>query len=559
MHLLVYNLKMTKINSNLFKFGVQSLHRRQIQFFRILCGSDGFKFSGSKDYIPSFFYFAASAVLYGTFHANQSNNSNQAACLSNQNMIKFLSELKEVLAEDSINLDEDDRHHHGKPMSSYHQIEKFPDVVVYPSSKEEVSGIAKLSSKYKVPIIPYGGATSIEGHLLAPEGGVSIDFSKMNKVIKLNKSDHDVTVQPGLGYLELNSILKEENLWFPLDPGPGASIGGMTATRCSGSTAVRYGTMRENVISLEAVLPNGDIIKTGGRAKKSSAGYDLTRLIIGSEGTLGIITKITLKVHKIPSFSTSIRVSFDSVYDASKTVQEILSAGIQVGRAELLDDTMMKILNKANKKSYKEKPTILLEIAGESSDSVNFTMKIVSDFITKNNPLMIEYLKKKAECDEMWRERKEALWAAMGQYPECEAMTTDVCVPLSKLPELISAIKEEIGKSWLAAPIVAHAGDGNIHCLIIFDSKKERDLTEANRLSSFMVQKAIGMEGTCTGEHGIGTGKIQYMPLEFNEATLNMMGSIKGAIDPNNIMNPGKILPSKNCLGFKTNSRDRIS
>ncbi|KAG5179705.1 putative d-lactate dehydrogenase [Tribonema minus] len=446
----------------------------------------------------------------------------------------FVEDLIAAVGRDNVCVDEDERESHGKPYNSYHKVDRSPDVIVCPGSTEEVSAVVRLCARHKIPIVPYGGATSVEGQLLAPSGGVSLDFARMKEVVAFSRNDHDVTVQAGLGYIELNDWLRDHGLWFPLDPGPGASVGGMSACRCSGSTAVRYGTMRENVVSMTAVLPNGDIIKTGGRAKKSAAGYDLTRLLVGSEGTLAVITEVTLKVHKIPTYSEGMRVVFRSIAEASAVVQDTLAAGVPVGRAEMLDNTMMKIINVANAQNYPEETTVLFEFAGESPTAVREMQETVAALASRRKPLAITVQTDPAACKQMWRERKEALWAAAAQYPDLECMITDVL-----------EVKTELDASWLPAPIVAHAGDGNFHCLIFFDSAKARDVQEVARLSKHMVERALAMEGTCTGEHGVGYGKIKYLQKELNGAAIRTMVSIKNAIDPNGIMNPGKVVPHK--------------
>ncbi|CAM9913382.1 unnamed protein product [Pylaiella littoralis] len=454
----------------------------------------------------------------------------------------FVAALGEAVGEEHVSTDQGDCEDHGTPKWSHHRCPRMPDVVVSPATTEEVVAIVKTCARLEVPMIPYGGATSIEGHLLTPMGGCSIDFSRMDAVKRLSKEDHDVTVQPGLGYLELNEMLKGHGLWFPLDPGPGASLGGMCSCSCSGSTAVRYGTMKDNVLSMTVVLADGQVVKTSSRAKKSSAGYDLTRLFVGSEGTLGIITEATLKVHKIPAYSNSVRVSFDSIDAAAKTVQDTLAAGIQIGRAELLDDTMVKVLNKANHTKHREATTLLFELSGESPASVAEAQSAVLELAKKRGGGTPHVATNPEECRKLWRQRKEALWSLLGLYPDLECMTTDVCVPVSRLSDLIGQSKRELDASPLPAPIVAHAGDGNFHALIMFDRNKPEEVEEADRLSSFMVHKALEMDGTCTGEHGVGTGKIKYLPEEFGPGAMHVMGAIKQGLDPLGLMNPGKVL-----------------
>ncbi|XP_057981944.1 D-lactate dehydrogenase [cytochrome], mitochondrial isoform X3 [Malania oleifera] len=386
---------------------------------------------------------------------------------------ELIDELK-AICRGNMSMDYEERYFHGKPQNSFHKAVNIPDVVVFPRSEQEVSEIVKLCNKHEVPIVPYGGATSIEGHTLSPNGGVCIDMSFMKHIKSLHVEDMDVTVEPGIGWIELNEILEPYGLFFPLDPGPGATIGGMCATRCSGSLAVRYGTMRDNVISLKVVLANGDIVKTSSRARKSAAGYDLTRLMIGSEGTLGVITEVTLRLQKIPQYSVVAMCNFPSIKDAADVAIATMLSGIQI--------------------------------------------------------------------------RKEALWACFAMAPNFEAMITDVCVPLSRLAELISRSKLLIDASPLVGTVVAHAGDGNFHTLILFDPNQEEQRQEAERLNHFMVHTALSMEGTCTGEHGVGTGKMKYLEEELGMEALRTMKRIKAALDPNNIMNPGKIIPPHVCF-----------
>ncbi|KAB1222504.1 D-lactate dehydrogenase [cytochrome], mitochondrial [Morella rubra] len=454
-------------------------------------------------------------------------------------------------------------------------------------SEEEVSKIVKSCDKHKcmnirpvmllihkqIPIVPYGGATSIEGHILSPNGGVCIDMSLM---------------KPGIGWMELNEYLEPYGLFFPLDQvqgdisilltlavlGPGATIGGMCATRCSGSLAVRYGTMRDNVISLKVVLANGDIVKTASRARKSAAGYDLTRLMIGSEGTLGVITEVTLRLQKIPQYSVVAMCNFPSIKDAADVAIATMLSGIQVSRVELLDEVQVRAINVANGKNLPESPTLMFEFIGTeaySREQTQIVQKIVaehngSDFVFAEDPDAkkelwkkthlgsygeLEFLSKSElrnidlplyECSNYVKIRKEALWACFAMEPDSEAMISDVCVPLSSLAELISRSKQELDASVLVCTVIAHAGDGNFHTVILFDPNIEEQRKEAERLNQFMVYTALSMEGTCTGEHGVGTGKMKYLEKELGVEALRTMKRIKAALDPNNIMNPGKEL-----------------
>ncbi|KAI3877352.1 hypothetical protein MKX03_026409 [Papaver bracteatum] len=453
----------------------------------------------------------------------------------------------ESICQDNMTRDYEERYFHGKPQNSFHKALNIPDIVVFPRSEDEVSKIVASCNNHKVPIIPYGGATSIEGHTLSPNGGVCIDMTLMKNVKSLNIEDMDVVVQPGIGWMELNEYLEPYGLFFPLDPGPGATIGGMCATRCSGSLAVRYGTMRDNVISLKVVLANGDVVKTGNRARKSAAGYDLTRLIIGSEGTLGVITEVTLKLQKIPQHSVVAMCNFPTVKDAADVAIATMLSGIQVSRVELLDEVQVKAINLANGKNLPELPTLMFEFIGTEAYSREQTL-IVQKLVSEHNGSDFVFSEEPEAKKELWKVRKEALWALFAMEPDFEAMISDVCVPLSRLAELISLSKKEIDASPLVCTVIAHAGDGNMHALILFDPDKEEQRQEAEKLNQLMVYNALEMQGTCTGEHGVGTGKMKYLEKELGIEALQTMKKIKSVLDPNNIMNPGKIIPPHVCF-----------
>ncbi|XP_020593626.1 D-lactate dehydrogenase [cytochrome], mitochondrial isoform X4 [Phalaenopsis equestris] len=499
----------------------------------------------------------------------------------------FIDELRNILQND-MTVDYDERYFHGKPQNSFHKSANVPDVVVYPRSQDDVQKIIIACNKYKVPIVPYGGATSIEGHTLATNGGVCIDMSMMKEIKALHIEDMDVVVEPGIGWMELNEYLKPYGLFFPLDPGPGATIGGMCATRCSGSLAVRYGTMRDNVINLQVVLGNGDVVKTAARARKSAAGstffwsctirqisikvilekyiqafpvsgdavntfkhtpfrYDLTRLMIGSEGTLGVITEVTLRLQRLPQHSVVAMCNFPTVKDAADVSIATMLSGIQVSRVELLDEVMMHAINIANGKKLPEVPTLMFEFAGTEAQAREQTL-LVQKIVSEHNGSDFVYVEDPEAKIELWKIRKEALWACFAMAPNFEAMITDVCVPLSKLADCISKSKQILDASSLLCTVIAHAGDGNFHTLILFDPEQEEQKREAERLNHFMVHTALSMEGTCTGEHGVGTGKMKYLEEELGMAALQTMKRIKTALDPNSIMNPGKIIPPHVCI-----------
>eukprot|EP01041_Mallomonas_annulata_P011618 gene11618-24322_t len=449
----------------------------------------------------------------------------------------LIAELRVSLQSNQVDIDKDECAARGKPWSSYHKSPKNPNVVVFPYTTEDVQKIVILCKKHHIPIIPFGGGTSIEGQTLALYGGVSIDFSNMKNIIELNEDDLDCQVQAGVGYIELNDVLKPKGLWFPLDPGPGASIGGMCACRCSGSTAVRYGSMRDNVLNVTAVTSDGTIIKTGSRARKSSAGYDLTRLLIGSEGTLAIITEVTLKVHRIPSHSVALRVSFPTVAAAAAMAREALvEVGTgSIGRIELLDSLMVNVVNRANcnfnstmtmsPSPWPELPTLMFEVTGSSEGAVTDPLSRLHDMSLRHGGSHVILATNKEECAQLWKVRKECLWSSMSVWPDREAMITDVCVPLSKLPELIAMTREDLDRSYppLPSPIVAHAGDGNFHVLIMIRPDVPDDITEAKRLANAMAVRAIALGGTCTGEHGIGSGKMDLLRLEMGTGSMSLM------------------------------------
>eukprot|EP01119_Soliformovum_irregulare_P014472 TRINITY_DN3958_c0_g1_i5.p1 TRINITY_DN3958_c0_g1~~TRINITY_DN3958_c0_g1_i5.p1 ORF type:complete len:490 (+),score=183.13 TRINITY_DN3958_c0_g1_i5:155-1624(+) len=420
-----------------------------------------------------------------------------------------------------------------------------PDVVVFPESTEEVSEIVKLCSQYKVPIVPFGSGTSLEGHITAIRGGVSISFQRMNSVIEVHKEDLDCVVQPGITYDELNMALDEFGFFFPMDPGPGASIGGMVGTSCSGTNAVRYGTMKNNVVNLTVVLPNGNIVKTAQRARKSSAGYDLTHLFIGAEGTLGVVTEITVKITRKPEVRAIAVSEFQSVHDAAEVAITAIQKGIGIGKMELLDEVMLHAVNLNSGRNYAETPTLFFEFSGTASQ-VEDQKRQIAEISRKNGGTDLKFAVDPAERDELWMARKTALWAAPILVPGTEVKITDVCVPISRLADCIQETKEDISTSFLKAPIVGHVGDGNFHCFILLDPSSQKDLEEAARLDHRMVERAIKMGGTCTGEHGIGLGKRKYLVKELGAEAVDLMRVIKAAIDPDNIMNPGKVIPDDN-------------
>ena len=416
---------------------------------------------------------------------------------------------------------------------------ELPNGVVFAESKEDVQKVVRICNEFKCPIIPFGVGSSFEGHLNAPYGGISIDMNNMNKILTVHQEDLLVVVQPGVTREQLNTHLRDTGLFFPIDPGANASLGGMTATRASGTNAVRYGTMKDNVIALEVVTPDGQIIKTANKARKSSAGYDLTRLMVGSEGTLGITTEITLKLYGIPEVIAGGRVSFPSVKDATDAVIMTVQAGIPVARIEFLDVAQVKAVNSYSKTNLPEAPLLLLEFHG-SEKSVKEQSELFSEIASDFGGNDFEWTSNNEERNKLWKARHDAYWSCRSVRPEAEIYSTDVCVPISKLSDCITETIEDMEKNELIGPIVSHAGDGNFHVALLIDKNSK---TELDKLDSFLVrisERAIRMDGTCTGEHGIGQGKRKYMLKELGNA-VDVMKKVKNAFDPKKIMNPGKI------------------
>ncbi len=430
------------------------------------------------------------------------------------------------------------REQHGKD-ESYH-TPHAPDAVVFAHSTEEVAAIVRLCAAHKVPVIPFGTGTSLEGHVAALEGGISIDLSQMNRVLRVSPEDLDCTVEAGVTRKQLNEYLRNTGLFFPIDPGADASLGGMAATRASGTNAVRYGTMRENVLALTVVLADGRIIRTARRARKSSAGYDLTRLFVGSEGTLGVITEVTLRLYGIPEAIMAAVCPFPSIAAAVDTVVATIQAGVPVARIELLDAVQMDAVNKYAKLDYDVAPTLFFEFHG-TKRGVEEQVAQVKEFAAEQGSGAFRWAATPEERSKLWQARHDAYYAALAMRPGAKGWATDVCVPISRLAECIAETKRDLDQSSVLAVLVGHVGDGNFHLAFILDPTKPEELAEATRLNDRMVQRAIAMDGTCTGEHGVGYGKIDFLVAEHGEA-VSVMRTLKRALDPDNIMNPGKIL-----------------
>ncbi|MBT3909315.1 MAG: FAD-binding protein, partial [Rhodospirillaceae bacterium] len=422
---------------------------------------------------------------------------------------------------------------------SYH-LGHPPGAVVFAHSTEEVSAVVKACAARGVPVIPFGTGTSLEGHVAALHGGVCIDLSQMDAVIQVNAEDMDVTVQPGVRRKQLNEYLRDTGLFFPIDPGADASLGGMTATRASGTNAVRYGAMRENVLALTVVMADGRIIRTARRARKSAAGYDLTRLFVGSEGTLGVITEITLRLYGIPEAVSAAVASFPDLEAAVNTVILTIQSGIPVARVELLDDVQMDAVNRYSDLDYPVQSTLFFEFHGTPS-GVEEQSAMVQDIAKEFGAADFQWTTKAEERTKLWQARHDAYYAGLALRPGSKGMATDVCVPLSRLAECIVETRKDIDQSGLIAPIVGHVGDGNFHLVLLMDPDDTDEIARIKALNERMIMRAIAMDGTCTGEHGVGSGKIDFLVAEHGEA-VSVMRAMKMALDPDNIMNPGKIV-----------------
>ena len=438
------------------------------------------------------------------------------------------------------------REHHGRDESPYPEM--LPDVVVFAQSTEDVVEVVKLCATHKIPLIPYGAGSSLEGHILAIRGGVTLDLTQMDKVVSLNPEDLTVTVQPGITRKRLNEEVRHTGLFFPIDPGADASIGGMTATRASGTNAVRYGTMRENVVCLTVVTAKGEIVKTARRARKSSAGYDLTRLFVGSEGTLGIITEITVKLYPQPEAVSAAVCNFPSVQAAVQCVIQTIQMGVPIARVELMDANAVKASNAYSKLTLRETPLLLFEFHG-SPAGVKEQAETVQDIARECGGMDFEWADKQEDRNRLWTARHNAYFAGLQLRPGCRASTTDVCVPISRLAECIDAATKDLEKASFPSTIVGHVGDGNFHVLMLLDANSEAEWAESEQLNHRLVRSAIAADGTCTGEHGVGLHKMQFMVEEHGEPALDVMRTLKMALDPDNILNPGKIIDLKTALG----------
>ena len=430
------------------------------------------------------------------------------------------------------------REQHGRDESSFSAPP--PSAVIFAESTQDVSDAVALASEFDVPVIPFGVGTSLEGHLLAVQGGISLDVSRMNKVLAINADDLTVTVQAGVTRKQLNEEVKSTGLFFPIDPGADATIGGMSATRASGTNAVRYGTMRENVLALEVVTASGEVIRTGTRAKKSSAGYDLTRLMVGSEGTLGVLTEITLKLYPLPEAISAAVCNFPSIEAAVRTTIQIIQLGVPIARVELIDVNTVRMVNAYAKLGLREEPMLLMEFHG-TPGSVKEQAELVQELASEHGGNAFDWATTPEARTKLWTARHNAYFAAVQSRPGCKVISTDTCVPISRLADCLLDSVAEADASGIPYFLVGHVGDGNFHFGYLLDPNLPQERVTAEQLNHALVTRALALEGTCTGEHGVGLHKMDFLISETGTGAVAMMRTIKRALDPKNIMNPGKI------------------
>jgi D-lactate dehydrogenase (cytochrome) len=460
-----------------------------------------------------------------------------ASILSENTRSALVGDLRGLLGDRcTTNQTQLQHHSHGE---SWHAPGE-PDVVVFPSSTDEVSAVMRVAAAHGAPVVPFGIGSALEGHVNALHGGVCLDLSRMNRVVRVSVEDLDATVEAGVTHRQLNKALANQGVHFWVDPGADATIGGMAATRASGTTAVRYGTMREAVLGLTVVLADGRVIRTGGRARKSSAGYDLTRLFVGSEGTLGVITEITVKLHGFPEAVSAAVCPFASMAGAVRTVITTIQLGIPVARIELLDGVQLDAVNRYSKTNYPLKPTLFFEFHGTSRESVEENAKTVQEIAAEHGAEGFQWALTTEERGRLWQARHNAFYAAVALRPGGKPWTTDVCVPISRLAECILDTQKDLEGTALVAPLVGHVGDGNFHLIFVIDPDNAAELAEVKRINGRLVERALAMGGTCTGEHGVGLGKMDYLRAEHGDA-LDVMKAIKQTLDPENRMNPGKM------------------
>jgi len=439
---------------------------------------------------------------------------------------------------DRISMNDTVRDEYSKDASHFAPVQ--PEGVAFPQSSEEVQEIVKLCAKHKIPVVPYGVGSSLEGHVLPIHKGLTISFRLMKQVIEINPVDHEVTVQPGINRKALNDWLKPHGFWFPIDPGADSTIGGMASTRASGTTAVGYGTMKENVITMKVVLADGTLIRTASKAPKSSSGYDLTKLIVGSEGTLGVITEITLRIYPLPVIISAAIAQFPDVASAGSLVAQLRRTGTKVQRIELLNKAAMNAVNRKFQLGLAETPSLFIELHGPDAAEVQSRMSIIESSVSENKGFYFKSTTDENERDNLWRARHRAYWASIALREGAKLWVTDVCTPLSHLSAVISETEDDFASSFLIGPIVGHVGDGNFHLMVPIMVDDPNELREMERINDRLIRRAIAYNGTCSGEHGVGIGKIAYVELEHGYG-VEVMRKIKRALDPHNIFNPGKL------------------
>ncbi|KAH9480896.1 D-lactate dehydrogenase [cytochrome], mitochondrial [Psilocybe cubensis] len=464
-----------------------------------------------------------------------------------------IDELHASLTPDAVSTDPEDLRHHGFSDNDYHPT-MLHSVVVYPQSTEDVVKIVKIATKYRMPVIPYSGATSLEGHFRGHSvGGICVDVGRMDKVLEIHEEDSDLVCQPGAQWMDINEMLKKKGipLFFPIDPGPGATVGGMLSTGCSGTNAVRYGTAKgEWFLNATVVLPSGEVIKTRSRSRKSAAGFDITKLFIGAEGTLGIVTELTIRLAPVLQTSVAV-VQFPDVKSATAAATEVINQGLGIQCVELLDATSMRATNNYGMsiRKWPERDSLFFKFQGPSQASLKDTAKAVEKVVAKHSGTGFSFARNEKEAEDLWMDRKNIYWSALSLIEGSRGMATDVCVPVSKLPELVYETKKDLENVGILSSIVGHVGDGNFHALLLFTNDDE--LKIAQKAAARIVHRAIAMDGTCTGEHGVGIGKKKYLVEELGQGTVDLMKTVKRAIDPLGLFNPGKLYPESNLSGAK--------
>ncbi|RPD77338.1 FAD-binding domain-containing protein [Lentinus tigrinus ALCF2SS1-7] len=491
------------------------------------------------------YYFATS----DTAESSKTNTDFNTQYGSPEDFKKAVEELQEAFKhdEDALSTDEDELERHGLANFDMHPG-TIPSVVVFPTSTEDVVKIVKIAVKYRMPVVPFSGGTSLEGHFLPPSiGGISIDMHRMDKIVEIHEADSDVVCQPGVKWMDLNDYLKKKGipLFFPLDPGPGATLGGMLSTGCSGTNAVRYGTARaEWFLNATVVLPSGEVIKTRRRARKSSAGFDTTKLFIGAEGTLGIVTEVTIRLAPVLQTNVAV-VQFPDVQKATEAVIELVNSGIGIQCVELVDDMFMKGTNMygMSPRKWPEKDSLYLKFQGPTPRALQENAEVAKKITSKHGATGFTFARNEKEAEDLWTDRKNAVYSGLAMVPGSKAWGTDVCVPVSRLPELVYETKKDLAAHGIVSTIIGHVGDGNFHALLLYRTPEESAI--AYEAGKRIVKRAIDLDGTCTGEHGVGLGKKGWLYEELGEGTIELMRTIKKAIDPLNLFNPGKLYPDK--------------